>query len=79
MLEDYYTVPVDKINEYDLIKVDAGFTCLDPYTVLMVHRDGASNELYVNCACGMHKLDGQLSDDGLTYIGLTNDLSKKEL
>lgn len=47
---------------------DGGFTCLNAGDVRAVRADGVG-DLYIECRCGRHAMDGQL-DEGSDYIGL---------
>lgn len=59
---------VSEVKEGSLIRVDRAFTCVKPYTVHQVSR--ADDGLYFPCKEGRHYLSGQLSDDGMHYVGL---------
>lgn len=48
---------------------DGDFDCLLQGVAREVKAD-PNARLYVDCDCGEHGLDGQLSDDGTEYVGL---------
>jgi hypothetical protein len=52
----------------DRVEVDGGFSCMPDGSVHTIHCD--DGDLYVECGCGRHSLDGQIGDDGDTLIGL---------
>lgn len=58
------------LKEGDVIEVDSDFTCIAEGQKRKVHKD--KNGLYFSCGSGHHSLDGQLSDNGLYYIGIYN-------
>jgi hypothetical protein len=60
---------VHEVKEGSILVADDGFTCLRNGEVLTVQKD--EEGLYVPCCDGQHYIDGQISDDGKTYVGLT--------
>ena len=60
--------PVSAVRAGTKIVVDGGFTCVEEGErhVILEDDDG----LYFECRAGHHYLDGQLSDDELTYVGV---------
>lgn len=65
------TVLVKDVKKGSIIISDGNFTCLKENQYCIVHKED-NNQLYVKCSEGRHFLDGQLSDDGKTYIGFTH-------
>lgn len=49
------------------IQVDAGFTCIKPYSIRKLHR--IKNGLCFTCKEGTHLISGQ-ADDGIYCVGL---------
>jgi hypothetical protein len=67
-------VQVAEVGPGTRLVADAGFTCLTAGAVVEVRiNDGA---LFVPCAHGEHYLDGQLSEDGTEYVGLSLAVEK---
>lgn len=57
----------------DILRADAGFTCLTPDAALVVERDDTKpgGALYVLCDDGRHDLDGQVAfTPSKTLVGL---------
>lgn len=50
---------ISDVTTGTVLFADAGFDCLKPNQPCEVKKDDAG-ELYVECACGQHGLDGQL-------------------
>lgn len=46
-----------------ILKADAGFTCLEDSQLCHVHED-KTDGLFIKCANGSHYLCGQVGDDG---------------
>lgn len=64
-------VKVKEVREGSTVEADAGFTCMREGDRRRVRRDRVSNELWIKCKKGRHYLQGQVSDDGKYYIGLS--------
>lgn len=62
-------VSVHEVKKGAVLVADGGFTCIRSGAVLTVEED--EDGLFVPCSHGGHYLDGQISDDGKTYVGLT--------
>ncbi len=52
-----------------MVKCDGDFTCMGKGRKMTIRAAG-DGSLWVACSHGKHSLDGQLSDDGKTYVGL---------
>lgn len=63
-------VKIAEVGPGTRLVADAGFTCLPEGAVVTVRSDGERG-LYIPCAHYKHYLDGQLSDDGSEYVGLS--------
>lgn len=62
----YATVVDTKVG--DTLQADGGFTCLlNGECARVADKDGV---LAIPCSEGWHTLDGQISSDGRTYVGL---------
>lgn len=59
---------VDEVKFGDVIQVDAGFPCIEANSVHVVDEDDTA--IFIPCQHGKHYLDGQISDDGKTYVGV---------
>lgn len=59
---------IDEARPGIKIRCDGGFTCVPPDSVHTLHQQ-ADGDLYFNCACGHHAIEGQ-ADDNPFYIGL---------
>lgn len=62
----------DTIKEGDMVRADAGFTCIPDGAVLTVRRDRTHEGfagLCISCEDGNHWLSSQLGDDG-ELVGL---------
>jgi hypothetical protein len=62
-------VKIAEVGPGTRLVAEPGFTCLHDGQVVTVRSDGGG--LYVPCAHGKHRLDGQLSGDGTEYVGLS--------
>ena len=56
------------VKSGDRVEVDGDFPCMPAGSVHAIHCD--HGDLYIQCGCGRHSLDGQTGDDGDTLIGL---------
>lgn len=70
---------VADIKVGSVLETDGYFTCM-PCSARKIVHEGDEGELYIECTgeddtpdakpCERHSLDGQISDDGLYYVGL---------
>lgn len=51
-----------------VVQVDDGFTCIGKWQDREIQKD--ADGLWIKCRSGRHYMDGQLSDDGKTYVGV---------
>lgn len=59
---------IENVKIGTMLVADGGFTCIEHDALLEVKADH-DGELYVPCSDGKHYLDGQIGDDGFTYVG----------
>jgi hypothetical protein len=57
-----------EIEQGDLIKVDAGFSCIRPYAKRIVSKNKSG--LYFACDAGKHYLAGQIQDKDGALVGI---------
>lgn len=62
---------LSKLKAGDSVIVDSDFDCMDSWSQRIVYSNG--KDLFLNCASGMHNLEGQLQDDNDTLIGIYHD------
>lgn len=60
-------VPVHKAKIGTRLRADGGFSCLKEGAIRTIQYDMEGK--YVSCSAGKHYLDGQLSEDGSSYVG----------
>lgn len=58
---------LSEIRVGDLLKVDDGFSCVPPNSLVTVYR--CKRGLYFECTEGRHYLDGQTNENG-NLVGL---------
>lgn len=61
---------ISELKPGDVLIADADFDCMESGGSYLVKTDEQA-DLYVQCRCGRHYLDGQTDDDGKTLIGLS--------
>ncbi len=59
---------VKKTKAGDRVRTDNAFTCIAPRQQRVILR--CRHGLFITCRDGKHLIDGQLSDDGKSYVGL---------
>lgn len=67
-LPKYSLAPVKKVKPGTRLITDDGFTCMGDHVTRIV-KMGRKGELFVSCAQGRHRLDGQLDAAGKNYVG----------
>ncbi len=86
-LPHVWTAAVDvkpgELKAGDLVVVDAGFTCISPWTILRVREQqrqgkGKKNRLVIPCCHGDHGLDGQENGPGKPYSGVRKIVALNE-
>jgi hypothetical protein len=50
------------VAEFDILQVDAGFTCIPAGSLRTALRD-STGELFIHCENGKHNLEGQCDHD----------------
>lgn len=65
---------LSQLKAGDIVWVDDGFDCMKRWSPRVVIAEASDyrpgNELYIKCKSGMHGLEGQLTNDNDSLIGI---------